>query len=74
MNNNYFFQKINSCFKIIEFSIIYYDIVTQVVKLFRVQPIMIIMMIFNISTSRCGVHLMLFVGKMAIRLDHGHKH
>jgi hypothetical protein len=35
--------------KIIYIFIIYYNIVIQVVKLFRVQP-KIIMMIFNIST------------------------
>jgi hypothetical protein len=47
-----FFQKMNSFFNFLIscFSIIYYDIVIQVVKLLRVQA-MIIMMIFNISTS-----------------------
>jgi len=36
--NNFFFQKVNSFLKIeiIEFSMIYYDIVTWVMKLFRV--------------------------------------
>jgi len=47
-----FFQKMNSFFNFLIscFSIIYYDIVIQVVKLLRVQA-MIIMMIVNISTS-----------------------
>jgi hypothetical protein len=37
-------------FQIIYFSIVYYNVVIWVVKLFRVSP-MIIMVIFNMSTS-----------------------